>query len=342
MPSSREQEASYITYKNNIRTLYVNMTVQKLAARAGITATTNLDAGGGGSFLPRLVSVVGPLLFTIDELNTDISNAAANITTDPNDYLTLLGIIQSEYSSWNILMRRNGPIIYNIIGYTQLSLSVTDVGDNLGDGTIDDGSVLVPTGGMSFKFFGTDYGAADTIYWNSNNALIFGNHTTAPELNSSLNISSTSNLPAILLGNYDRRLISIYKLKYTSGIYNILSIYVTFSDYFILSGPTYTYQIRLIVGNQKQYVEVSVISSPPSPGYSSAITTYPSGLVDPAGNPIDPTKASPYTITNGGAFVNLCGSTFSLVSPAVGTTFVFESEVSGTNWNFINNAFVAV
>ena len=158
-----------------------------------------------------------------------------------------------------------------------------------------------------------------------------------------MNISSTLNpLRAILLGNYDRHLISIYRKSYTSGLYSVVSLVITFTDYYTAISPTYIYQVRLISGNLKQWIEVSVISSPPSPGYSSAIATYPSGAVDTNGNAIDATKNSPYNITNAGAFLNPCGSTYSLASPPAGTTFVFQSDSTGTTWSFINNVHLRV
>ena len=113
----------------------------------------------------------------------------------------------------------------------------------------------------------------------------------------------------------------------------------------------YIYEIRLIketTGDQRQFVEVSVVSSPPSPGYSSAAITYRSGS-DVNGNPIDSngftidqTKASPYNITDGVAFLNPCGTTFSTESPAAGTSFLFSSDSTGSTWTFTNNAYVNI
>jgi len=141
-----------------------------------------------------------------------------------------------------------------------------------------------------------------------------------------------------------------YPLEYATRSYstdNFGAARVTFYDYFTntIADSTYQYQIRMIkenVGYQRQFVEVYVISSPPSPGYSTAIISYPSGSVDSNGNTIDITKNSPYNITNGTNFLNPCGSTYSTNSPAGNSSFVFSSDSTGTSWVFNNNSHVSV
>jgi len=108
--------------------------------------------------------------------------------------------------------------------------------------------------------------------------------------------------------------------------------------------------VRIIkenTGSQRQFIEVCVgPTSLPISGYSSAISTYPSGVdangnpIDSNGLPIDQTKNSPFNITNGTRFLNLCGSTFGASSPPGNTSFVFSSDSTGTNWVFTNNACV--
>jgi hypothetical protein len=206
--------------------------------------------------------------------------------------------------------------------------------------TLEDGDVPIPMANMVFNFFGTNY--SNNLYWSSNNALIFGTPKPALEVDISRNL-----VPSVLIGNYDRILKTFsYKNIFTTN-YSITIILVTFYDYFTntISSPTYQYQIRLIKengGSQQQFIEVYVISSPPSPGYSSAITSYPSGNVDTNGNPIDSTKNSPYNITNGTSFLNPCGSTYSTVSPSANTSFVFSSDSTGSLWVFTNNSRVNV
>jgi len=206
--------------------------------------------------------------------------------------------------------------------------------------TLDDGDVPIPMGSTNFYFYGVNY--SSNLYWSSNNALVFGTTSSILEVNISGNL-----LPAILLGNYERQLRTFGYSNFANSYYSITTILVTFYDYFtnLITDPTYQYKIRLIkenVGAQNQFVEVYVISSPPSPGYSSAIASYPSGTTDTNGNSIDPTKNSPYNITNGTAFSNPCGATFSLASPPANNSFVFSSNSTGSVWAFTNNAHVSV
>jgi hypothetical protein len=336
----------------------MNILGQQIATEAGIQGRVELLKGGGGASSSRDVSVIGPTLFSVDEQKTNVGTIVSNIATNEEQYNRLSDILLRRFGiTWDILITfGNGPVSYNISDMTALDIvtGVTDQGYPYGGAslavatsgglprlTTDDGNVNIPMGGMSFNFFGTDYGAANAISWNSNNALVFG-VLTSSQTNLSGNISISTAVKAILLGNYDRHLISIYRKSYTSGLYSVVSLVITFADYYTAISPTYVYQVRLISGNSKQWIEVSVISSPPSPGYSSAITTYPSGSVDTNGNAIDATKNSPYNITNAGAFLNPCGSTYSLVSPPAGTTFVFQSDSTGTNWSFSNNAHVEI
>ena len=208
--------------------------------------------------------------------------------------------------------------------------------------SLDDGDVPIPMANIVFNFFGTNY--SNNLYWSSNNALIFGTPNPGLEVNIPRNL-----LPAILIGNYDRRLKTFYYTNIVNTQYSITVIVVTFYDYYTdneLSAPTYQYQLRLIKENsvtQRQFVEVYIVSSPPSTGYSSAITNYPSGTnIDSNANPIDSTKNSPYNITNGTVFLNPCASTFSTVSPTANTSFVFSSDSTGTSWIFTNNSHVNV
>jgi hypothetical protein len=231
---------------------------------------------------------------------------------------------------------------------TQVSIpgSLSESGSPSIANTLDDGDVPIPMASIVFNFFGTNY--SNNLYWSSNNALIFGTPNPYYEINISSNL-----LPAILLGNYDRILKTFFYKNILTTDYSITILLVTFYDYYTdtISSSTYQYQIRLIkenVGSNRQFVEVYVISSPPSPGYSTGITSYPSGLdvngnpQDSNGNPIDSTKHSPYNITNGTNFLNPCGSTYSTISPSSNTSFVFSSNSSGSSWVFTNNAYVNV
>lgn len=232
---------------------------------------------------------------------------------------------------------------------TQITLpgSIYDAGSSSIPNTLDDGRVPIPMAGMAFNFFGTNY--SNNLYWSSNNALLFGTQSTP-----NFDVDITRNaIPSILLGNYDRLLKTFYYSNSSNSNYSITTLLVTFYNYYTdtVSASSYQYKIRLIkenTGNQKQFVEVYVISSPPSPGYSSAAISYPSGTnvngnpIDSNGNTIDSTKSSPYNITNGTAFLNPCGITFSTASPSTNTSFVFSSDSTGSTWTFTNNAYVNV
>ena len=243
----------------------------------------------------------------------------------------------------------NRPVSGSTSGMTQINFTgIYDAGYGSQApiaGILDDAFITIPMGGMPFNFFGTNY--STNLSWDSNNALIFGS-TFSPHR---VSISATT-AKAVLLGNYDRLCSGLYYLNTTSSGCSVTTLIVTFCNYYTDPGtPTYKYQIRLIkenTGLARQYIEVCVVSSVPSPGYSSAAITYPSGAdgsgrpIDSDGNIIDQTKASPYNITNGTAFLNPCGTTFSTASPAAGTSFVFSSDSTGTAWTFNNNSFVNV
>jgi hypothetical protein len=221
-----------------------------------------------------------------------------------------------------------------------------DAGPEININALEDGDVPIPMSNIMFNFFGINY--SNSLYWSSNNALIFGTPIPNLELNITRNL-----VPSILLGNYDRKLKTFFYKNIIKNQYSITILRVNFYDYYtdIDNSTTYQYQIRLIkenIGLQRQFVEIYIISSPPSPGYSTANISYPSGRnglgepLDSAGNTIDSTKLSPYNITNGTTFLNPCSTTFSTASPSINTSFVFSSNSSGSVWAFNNNSYVNV
>lgn len=241
----------------------------------------------------------------------------------------------------------------DLSGLTQIDLTgIEDAGYGSASpipGVLDDSFIQIPMAGNSFNFFGTNYGTADTVYWNSNNALAFGSGFSP----NTVSISSDT-APAILLGNYDRLTSDIYYSHSASADsnFNITKILVKFSDYYMDSAnlDAGIYQIRLIKevsGEKRQWIEVSIISSPPSPGYSNNLTvSYPSGSngsgqpMDSGGLEIDITKDSPYNITDGVTFLNPLGTLYSSASPAAGTSFILQSDELGNAWTFTNNSYV--
>jgi len=289
-------------------------------------------------------------------LNTDDEHSNNIVKIIRNNHVESIYINSGPISSLyvenvNLLIAKGNLVISNkelmINNGTSINLSgIYDAGGPVPSGMLDDALVPIPMGGMTFNFFGTNY--SNSMNWGSNNAIIFS--AMNPHL--SLDIGRNTG-PAILLGNYDRIL---KRLSYINNIvsnYSITTLYPHFFNYYTdntETAPFYTWRIRLIKENKnskRQYIEVCVgPTSVPTSGYSTAITNYPSGL-DVNGNPInsngeliDSTKNSPYNITNGTSFMNICGSTFGLNSPNANTSFVFSSDSTGTNWVFTNNACV--
>jgi hypothetical protein len=210
---------------------------------------------------------------------------------------------------------------------------------------VDDGSIRIPMAGQNFFFNGINYGAANNIFWNTNSAITFGS-IGDPQVVS----LSAGSVPAVLIGNYDRLTSKFYYSSYniSNNRFSVTKIVVLLSNYYTdTSGlDSAKYQIRLIKefgGKQRQWIEVNVINAPASPGYSNNPTvTYISGTQkDATGNtinqdsnglPIDPTKNSPWDITNGASFLNLLGTNLSTAHPPAGTTILYQSDSDGRIW----------
>jgi len=280
----------------------------------------------------------------LSQLNGPEANTPASFLTEFKLYRGLPYIIQQPIFS---ILSGSASVA---AGLTQIDFTgIYDAGATGGSipGVLDDSFIPIPMGSVIFNLFGTNY--ASSVTWNSNNALVFGT-VFNPNI---VSISATT-AKSILLGNYDRLCSGLYYTHLITTAYSMTILLVNFYDYYTntVSDPVYTYQIRIIKetsGDQRQFVEVSSISSPPSPGYSSnRSVTYPSGI-DVSGNPqasdglpIDPTKTSSYNITNGSIFLNPCGTTFQTSSPPAGTSFVFSSDSTGSTWTFSNNSYVNV
>ena len=281
------------------------------------------------------------------ESDITIKNTGAVFTTYEEQQAILYQ--PSIVTVTQILLSGNKSASGNTSGLTQIDF--TGIYDASSQppipGVLDDSIIPIPMGGMIFNFFGTNY--TSNISWNSNNAIIFGSG-----FNPTLVSISATTTKSILIGNYDRLCTGLYYSNSITSSYSITKCVILFCNYYTdtpPSSPSYTYEIRFIkenTGDQRQFVEVSLVTSPPSPGYSSAAISYPSGT-DASGNPIDSnglvidqTKSSPYNITNGTAFLNPCGTTFSTTSPPAGTSFVFSSDSTGSTWSFSNNSYVNV
>ena len=311
--------ASDITCRNRAETLYVNSVLKKEEFDSG--KSIRIDRQKGGSDYEYLKNV---------------------------EFGNIINVTYGTYFPVKIIYSPNPAILvaYNMsrIDFTGIYDSGSSALTYNGGPVIDDASIQIPTGGRDFYFFGTNYGAANNIYWYSNNALTFG--AIGPPYRVSI---SKNTLPAILIGNYDRHCSALYYATYISQEgFSVITLLVYFSNYYTdtTNLDKGKYQIRLIRelnGDKRQWVEVTVISEVASPGYSNnPAVIYPSGAVDSDGNAIDPTKNSPYDITDGTTFKNVTGTTFSTVSPKTGTGFLYQSDSTGTHWNFTENAHVPV
>jgi len=311
--------ASDITTRNRAETLYINSVLKKDEFNSGISI--RIDRQKGGSDYEYLKNV---------------------------EFGNIINVTYGTYFPVKIIYGANPTVL---VAYNMSRINFTGIFDSGSSGltydggpVIDDGFVQIPTGGRDFYFFGTNYGATNNIYWFSNNALTFG--PFAPPYRASI---SKNTLPAILIGQYDRLCSALYYSTYISQQgFSVITLLVYFSNYYTdtTNLDKGKYQIRLIRelnGDRRQWVEVTVISEVASPGYSNnPAVTYPSGAVDSDGAAIDTTKNSPYDITDGTTFKNVAGTTFSTVSPQAGTSFLYQSDSTGTYWNFTENAYVPV
>jgi hypothetical protein len=311
--------ASDITCRNRAETLYINSVLKKDEFNSGISI--RIDRQKGGSDYEYLKNV---------------------------EFGNIINVTYGTYFPVKIIYGANPTVLvaYNMsrIDFTGIFDSGSSALTYDGGPVIDDGVIQIPTGGRDFYFFGTNYGAANNIHWFSNNALTFG--PFAPPYPPSI---SKNTLPAILIGQYDRVCSALYYATYISQEgFSVITLLVYFSNYYLdtTNLDKGKYQIRLIRelnGDRRQWVEVTVISEVASPGYSNnPAVTYPSGTIDSDSKVIDPTKNSPYDITDGTTFKNVAGTTFSTVSPQAGTSFLYQSDSTGTHWNFTENAYVPV
>jgi len=326
--------ASDIIKRNRERTLYANYLLKQQEFDKGISIRVEYQKGGSDY----------SYITSIDE---------ARATTSCSEVSAVLGETGIVYA---VLYLENGQGSMNPDGFNRISFTgVNDAGYAI-PGTLDDGVVKVPSFNYDFFFFGTNYGQQDKIYWSSNSALLFG--PSASIINgarSTLDISGNL-CPAVLLGNYDRRLNSLYVTYKTElNNYSYINILATFDDnsfsnpsnpVAINSGQFNIRLIRQLFGDQLQWIEVRVVGKTPTSGYVGGRNfNYGQGNnLDSVGETIDATKQSSYNITNGTSFLNPCSSTFSpiLGGPAAGTSFVFQSDSTGNNWVFYNNASIPI
>jgi hypothetical protein len=324
--------ASDLTHKKRAAAIYKNLQLQKQWFATGATIRILGQKGGNDySYMTQLEE--GCVQDECWKLYVPLNPQAGN-SQEPVDLTRMTQVnLGATDTSGN-------AIIYDA-GYGQTTPYLLG-----GIPVIDDGSIKIPTG--NFMFNGVDHGAANTIYWNSNGAITFG---YLPDQNV-VSISATS-IPAILVGNYDRLTSKFYYSKYNiqNNGFGVTKILVMLSNYYTdtSSLDVAKYQIRFIkefAGNQRQWIEVNVISAPASPGYSNNTSvSYPSGTnpsgnnIDANGFTIDATKNSPWDITNGTSFLNLLGSSFSTAHPTAGTTVLYQGDREGRIWTASVNSY---
>ncbi len=189
----------------------------------------------------------------------------------------------------------------------------------------DDAFGYIPTSSsFPWFFFGSNYGsgAANSIYWNTNNVLGFGtgNQTITWLANTGR---------GILIGNTDRRCDpnAYYFPETTSGNYRILKTSHFFRNiYNVGVAGEGQFEIRFArnITSGRQYMEFRIYKGSPSVN-SGAITT-----------------SGGWNITNGSAFQGTFGTTFNTTFPAGNTSFVLSSDANGSNWVFTNNSYLNI
>lgn len=188
----------------------------------------------------------------------------------------------------------------------------------------DDAFGYIPTSAsFPWYFFGSNYGsgAANSLYWNTNNVIGFGtgNNTITWAANTGR---------GILVGNTDRRTNSAYYFpETTSGNYRILKTNYFFQNiYNIGSANEGQFELRMVrnVANGNQYMEFRIYKGSPSVN-SGAVTT-----------------PGTWNLTNGTTFQATFGTTFNITYPAGNTSFVLSSDQNGSNWTFSNAYYLNV
>jgi hypothetical protein len=330
--------ASDLTHKKRAAAIYKNSQLQKEWFASGGTIRILGQKGGNDySYMTQLEE--GCVQDECWKLYVPISAQKGN-SSEPLD---LISMTQIDLGATDAL---GNSVIYDA-GYGQATPHLLG-----GVFIIDDGSIRIPMVKQNFFFNGIDYGAVSNIFWNTNGAITFG------EIGDPHIVSlSAGNIPAVLIGNYDRLTSRFYYSNYNiaQNKFRVTKIVVMLGDYYTdtTALDVAKYQIRFIRefnGAQRQWIEVNVISAPPSPGYSNNPTvSYISGTQkdsggytinqDSNGLPIDSTKNSPWDITNGTTFLNTLGNTYSTAHPPAGTTILYNSDREGRNWGATVNAF---
>lgn len=335
--------ASDLTNKKRAQVIYSDISKQKDLLDKGIIKRINYQKGGNDySYMMELekgcinntCTGEAPLYFATGDAVTNMNISGATYI-DPTLLIEYGYQIPPERDSSGNYLYPPGP-------------------------TRDDVYFPIPIYDMQFYFFGV---LQTNMFWSTNCAILFRNplirmqdipgdinYLRSVSISPLVTGTTYDPVPGILLGNYDRRLDNLYvRDDSVKGKYSIISIFVFYEDFSsqLVSTPnTGQYQVRIIrelTGEQRQWIEVVVAVSPATPGYNSTVRDASGNImINTDGNQVDPTKLSPYNITDGYKFINPCGTTFSDVSPAAGTSFTFESDAKGNLWTFRNHTYVPV
>jgi hypothetical protein len=338
---SIDMYASDLTHKKRAATVFRNLQLQKEWFATGQTIRI-LGQKGGNDYAYMTHLEEGCVADTCWQLYVPIRNKFGNgpVSGSTSGMVRIFtGAVDTLGN--NISVDMNNQTIYDSGYGSQVPYA----------GILDDSFITIPMGGMDFFFNSVNYGVSNGIAWNSNNMLVFG-----PQFDPNL-VSLNKNVAnAIMMGNYDRLCSNIHyeNIRLSEGSFNITRFIVSFSNYYTDTTDFYAgkLQVRLIkenTGNMRQWVEVGVISAPSSPGYSNNTNVnYPSGVdtsgnrVDSNGDIIDQTKNSPWDISNGTKFLQVAGNQYSTAFPVAGTTILYESDKTGTNWTFSPNMYVPI
>jgi hypothetical protein len=169
---------------------------------------------------------------------------------------------------------------------------------------IDDGASIFPIPNFDFKFFNSSL----PLYWSTNAVLGFGTPTTTI-------IWGPTTGSGILLGNFDRRNNTFWYSPVLTGssasIKYINLLYFGQNVYSDGIPNVLKYQITIATDGLKQYVQIKTAGVGSSIGQWNIANSSPS-------------------------FLNTCGS-FQSTGPVVGGSYVFVSDITGTDWTFYPN-----
>lgn len=337
--------ASDLTNRKRAQVVYSDVSRQKALFQQGVISRINYQKGGTDyAYMMELEQgCINNTCIGVVAISTKVGNGETLMDITGATFMDPTGLIERGYpiyvdASGNSITTNvtTSPATYTItsptLGVISSGLPTLPAYSYL---TTDDVYFPLSMGSTEFQFFRETYNASRPMYWSTNNVIIF------QDLPARFITMQATTCPAILLGNGDRRLDRLYvRDDSVAEKYSVLTLFVFYEDFSAtISIPnTGKYQVRIIrelTGTKRQWIEVRVVTAPAFSGYIA-------GNLDTDTVVSDPTKLSPYNITDGRQFLNPCGTTFATVGPAAGTSFTFESDSTGSFWIFRNSTYVPV